>query len=57
MEKFKQIDIKKFDERSDYKQVMVLTNYDPNEMANIVEEEYRIRPKIKEIFHDTMVRD
>ena len=36
---------------------MVLTNYDPNEMANIVEEEYRIRPKIKEIFHDTMVRD
>lgn len=37
MEKFKQIDIKKFDERSDYKQVMVLTNYDPDEMKKIVE--------------------
>lgn len=47
MEKFKKDDIRRFDERSDYKQVMVLTNYDPNEMRKIVEQEYKIKPKMK----------
>ena len=57
MERFKQKDVKKFDQRSDYKQCMVLTNYDPNELANIVEEEYKIKKQIKDNFFETMVKD
>ena len=38
--KEKQKDIVKYDIRSDYKQVLVLRDYDNNEMINILKKEY-----------------
>ena len=40
IDKFKTLDIKKYDIRNDYKQYLVLQNYDPEEMLNIIRKEY-----------------
>ena len=40
IDKFKKLDIKKYDIRNDYKQVLVLQHYDKNEMINIINKEY-----------------
>ena len=36
---------------------MVLQNYDPNELASIVEQEYKIKEKMKDNFHENIVKD
>lgn len=41
VDKFKTLDIKKYDIRNDYKQYLVLQNYDPEEMLNIIRKEYQ----------------
>jgi hypothetical protein len=36
---------------------MVLTNYNPNELADIVQNEYKIKSKMAFNFFDTIVKD